>query len=62
MTGIDWIIVAFALLMALQGSRSGFIVGALSLAGFVAGAFIGTRVGPLLLPRAALRPTPRCSA
>jgi hypothetical protein len=50
MTVIDWIIVAFALLMALQGSRSGFIVGALSLAGFVAGAFIGTRLGPLVLP------------
>ena len=49
MTVIDWIIVAFALAMAAQGSRSGFIVGALSLAGFVAGAFVGTRVGPLLL-------------
>jgi S1-C subfamily serine protease len=49
-TVIDWLIVAFALLMALQGSRSGFVVGALSLAGFVAGAFVGTRVGPLLLP------------
>ena len=50
LTGIDWIIIGFALLMALQGSRSGFIVGALSLAGFLAGAFIGTRIGPLLLP------------
>jgi S1-C subfamily serine protease len=49
-TAIDWIIVAFALLMALQGSRSGFIVGVLSLAGFLAGAFVGTRLGPLLLP------------
>jgi S1-C subfamily serine protease len=50
LTGIDWIIVGFALLMALQGSRSGFIVGVLSLLGFLAGAFVGTRVGPLLLP------------
>jgi len=49
-TAIDWIIVGFALLMALQGLRSGFIVGALSLAGFFAGAFVGTRVGPLLIP------------
>jgi S1-C subfamily serine protease len=49
-TAVDWIIVAFALLMALQGSRSGFIVGALSLAGFLLGAFVGTRVGPLLIP------------
>jgi hypothetical protein len=49
-TAVDWIIVAFAVLMAYQGSRSGFIMGALSLAGFVAGAFVGTRLGPLLLP------------
>jgi S1-C subfamily serine protease len=55
-TVIDWIIVAFALLMAVQGSRSGFIVGALSLAGFVAGAFVGTRVGPLLLPGGSASP------
>jgi S1-C subfamily serine protease len=55
-TVIDWIIVAFALLMALQGSRSGFIVGALSLAGFIAGAFVGTRVGPLLLPGGSASP------
>jgi S1-C subfamily serine protease len=48
-TAIDWIIVAFALLMALQGSRSGFIVGALSLAGFVVGAILGSRIGPLLV-------------
>jgi S1-C subfamily serine protease len=50
LTGIDWIIIGFALLMALQGSRSGFVVGVLSLIGFLAGAFIGTRIGPLLLP------------
>jgi Trypsin-like peptidase domain/Colicin V production protein len=49
-TAIDWIIVAFAVLMGIQGSRSDFIVGALSLVGFLAGAFVGTRVGPLLLP------------
>jgi S1-C subfamily serine protease len=36
--------------MALQGSRSGFVVGALSLLGFLAGAFVGTRLGPLVLP------------
>jgi S1-C subfamily serine protease len=51
LTGIDWIIIGFALLMALQGSRSGFVVGVLSLIGFLAGAFIGTRIGPLLLPQ-----------
>jgi S1-C subfamily serine protease len=48
-TAVDWIIVAFALVMAFQGSHSGFIVGVLSLAGFVGGAVVGTRIGPLLL-------------
>jgi S1-C subfamily serine protease len=50
-TTIDWLIVAFCVLLALYGFLQGFIVGALSLAGFAVGAFIGTRVGPLLLPR-----------
>lgn len=50
MTKIDWLIVAFTALLALYGYVQGFIVGALSLAGFAIGAFIGTRIGPLLLP------------
>jgi S1-C subfamily serine protease len=49
-TTLDWIIVAFTALMALFGSLRGFIVGALSLLGFAAGAIIGTRLGPLVLP------------
>jgi S1-C subfamily serine protease len=49
-TGLDWIIVAFAGVMAFFGSRRGFIVGALSFGGFALGAFLGTRLGPLLLP------------
>lgn len=49
MTALDWIIVVFTVLMALWGYAQGLIVGALSLAGFAAGAFIGSRVGPLLL-------------
>lgn len=48
---LDWLIVAFALLLAGLGFRQGFIVGVLSFAGFVGGAFLGTRLGPLLLPR-----------
>jgi S1-C subfamily serine protease len=47
---IDWVIVAFAALMAAVGWRQGFVAGALSLAGFVAGAFAGSRIGPALLP------------
>jgi S1-C subfamily serine protease len=50
MTGVDWIIVAFCVLLAMYGYMQGFIVGILSLIGFGIGAFIGTRVGPLLLP------------
>jgi S1-C subfamily serine protease len=49
MTAIDWIIVAFVLLMALWGYAQGLIVGALSLLGFGGGAIIGSRIGPLLL-------------
>ena len=49
MTTVDWIIVGFTLLMALWGYAQGLIVGALSLAGFAAGAVVGARLGPLLL-------------
>jgi hypothetical protein len=49
LTPVDWIIVGFALLMAVWGYAQGLIVGALSLAGFAAGAFLGSRLGPLVL-------------
>ena len=49
MTPLDWIIVGFTLLMATWGYAQGLVVGALSLAGFAGGAFIGSRLGPLLL-------------
>src|SRR3954467_6844598 len=44
-TAVDWIILAFAALMAVWGYAQGLIVGALSLAGFVGGAFLGPRIG-----------------
>ena len=50
MTAIDWVIVAFTVLLAFYGYLQGFLVGGLSLLGFALGAFIGTRVGPLILP------------
>lgn len=56
MTQLDWIILAFATLLALMGFRQGFIVGALSFAGFAVGAFLGTRLGPLLLPKGSSSP------
>lgn len=49
MTTIDWIIVGFAVLLAANGLRQGFIIGVLQLVGFAVGAFIGSRVGPLVL-------------
>jgi S1-C subfamily serine protease len=55
-TGLDWIIVAFAAVLALFGFRQGFIVGVLSFAGFVAGAFLGTRLPPLVLPKGSASP------
>lgn len=56
MTQLDWLIVAFAAILALFGFRQGFIVGALSFAGFIAGAFLGTRLGPLVLPKGSASP------
>lgn len=56
MTGLDWLIVAFAVLLALHGFRQGFIVGALSFAGFAVGAVVGTRLGPQLLPQGSSSP------
>jgi S1-C subfamily serine protease len=49
-TGLDWLIVAFALAMAFWGYQQGLIVGLLSLGGFAIGAFLGSRLGPALLP------------
>src|SRR3954470_8647182 len=55
-TSLDWVIVGFTLVLAFAGARQGFVVGALSLAGFALGAVIGTRLGPLLLPEGAQSP------
>jgi uncharacterized membrane protein required for colicin V production len=49
MTVLDWAIVAFTLALGLWGYRQGLIVGALTLGGFAVGAFVGSRLGPLVL-------------
>ena len=49
MTPLDWGILVFTLAMGVWGYAQGLIVGGLSLGGFVAGAFLGSRLGPLLL-------------
>lgn len=56
MTGLDWIIVGFTVLMALWGYSQGLVVGALSLVGFLGGAFIGSRIGPLVLSHGSSSP------
>jgi S1-C subfamily serine protease len=48
-TVLDWIIVAFVLLVAVNGALQGFIATALALVGFAAGVLVGTRVAPHLL-------------
>jgi len=55
-TVLDWGIVAFTLALAIWGYRQGLIVGALTLVGFGAGAFTGSRVGPLLLSQGSESP------
>ena len=49
MTGLDWAIVGFTTLLGFYGYLQGFIVGAMALAGFALGAFLGTRLAPLVL-------------
>jgi S1-C subfamily serine protease len=48
-TPLDWGILIFILAMAVWGYAQGLLVGALSLGGFAVGAFLGSRLGPLLL-------------
>jgi len=55
-TGLDWIIVAFAAILAALGFRRGFVVGVMSFAGFALGAFLGTRLAPLLLAQGSASP------
>ena len=60
---LDWAILAFTFALALWGYRQGLIVGALTLVGFAIGAFVGSRVGPLLLNKGADSPyAPLCGA
>ncbi|MGA9858766.1 MAG: MarP family serine protease [Solirubrobacteraceae bacterium] len=56
MSVLDWVIVAFTVLLAFYGYLQGFIVGALSLVGFALGAFLGTRLAPLLLSEGSRSP------
>jgi S1-C subfamily serine protease len=62
-TVLDWAILAFTLALALWGYRQGLIVGALTLVGFGVGAFLGSRLGPIVLSQGADSPyAPLCGA
>lgn len=56
MTVLDFAILAFTVALGLWGYRQGLIVGAMTLVGFAAGAFAGSRLAPLVLERGAESP------
>jgi S1-C subfamily serine protease len=56
LTALDWGIIAFTLALGLWGYRQGLIVGILTLIGFASGAFIGSRLAPLVLSEGAESP------
>ena len=63
MTVLDWAIIAFTLALGLWGYRQGLIVGVLTLGGFAVGAFLGSRLGPLVLSQGSDSPyAPLCGA
>jgi S1-C subfamily serine protease len=55
-TGLDWLIVAFAIAMGFWGYQQGLLIGLFSLGGFAIGAFLGSRLGPALLPEGSHSP------
>ncbi len=50
MTVLDWIILIVAIAAAMHGALRGFVAGSLALIGFLAGAWAGARLGPMVLP------------
>jgi S1-C subfamily serine protease len=48
-TWLDWVVVAFAALLAARGAQEGFLAGALALVGVVAGAIVGGRLANAVL-------------
>jgi S1-C subfamily serine protease len=55
-TPLDYIIIAVAALFGIVGFARGFLIGALSFAGFAGGAYLGTRYGPQLLEQGSESP------
>jgi S1-C subfamily serine protease len=55
-TRLDWIVLGVVAFTALLGLWQGFVIGALSAAGVIAGGFAGARIAPHLLPDGAHSP------
>ena len=49
MTGLDWVVLGFAALLAIRGAQQGFVAGAVSLLGFAVGAIVGGRLASNVL-------------
>lgn len=49
MSTADWVVIGVIAVLGLYGLASGFVRGALSLAGFALGAYVGARIAPELL-------------
>jgi uncharacterized membrane protein required for colicin V production len=49
MPGIDWIVLALVAAMAILGARQGLVAGLLSFGGLALGAYLGTKLSPLVL-------------
>lgn len=49
LTVVDWVAIGIVILAALAGMQRGLVLSAFSLAGIAAGAWVGSRVAPLLL-------------
>ena len=55
-TTVDWVAIGIVALCAVIGWRRGLVASALSLAGLVAGAYVGSRIAPHLLDHGAASP------
>ncbi len=50
MTGLDWVLVGALVVAAVGGTTQGFLSASLSFVGFIGGALLGARLGPVVLP------------
>ena len=56
MNVVDLIVIAWIVVSAMQGARRGLVMNGLGLIGFAAGAVVGSRLAPHLLPQGSQSP------